>query len=342
MAVQASGKGWSSGLRAIDKRTFVRLTLWGAAAAIALLAAVTSILLSGEAPRNAAGIGPMAQRAPLNIVPPGATKPTSVPPTTVSQGQGPLVLDAIELASRAAKTESELRQLTDTVRALNVDRDHVLNRIAALERSFDEMSDYLKAQITSSIPAVVPPNKAAQNESPRQPATPPVMAREELPDLGLQQSPSPSGVAAQARQASTVATTTSEPIVTEPFATKSEFGIDIGGAVNFEGLRVLWNSTQANHGEQVEGLYPLVVVRENPKAKSVELRLVVGPLTTPDAAARICSSLLVARRYCLPVAFEGQRLQGIELTADRRSTGTAAPAAAQKRSIAVRPARPVP
>jgi hypothetical protein len=38
------------------------------------------------------------------------------------------------------------------------------------------------------------------------------------------------------------------------------------------------------------------------------LRLVVGPVADAEAAARLCMTLSAARRYCQPVAFEGQRL----------------------------------
>ena len=46
---------------------------------------------------------------------------------------------------------------------------------------------------------------------------------------------------------------------------------------------------------------------ENGRAKNAELRLVVGPLPDVEAAARLCANLSAIRRYCQPVAFEGQR-----------------------------------
>jgi hypothetical protein len=58
---------------------------------------------------------------------------------------------------------------------------------------------------------------------------------------------------------------------------KSEFGVDIGGAVNFDALRVLWNSTKAGHAALFDGLSPRVTVRENSKSRAAELRLIAPP-----------------------------------------------------------------
>jgi len=84
--------------------------------------------------------------------------------------------------------------------------------------------------------------------------------------------------------------------------------IDIGGAANFEGLRTLWAATKANNGAQLDGLHPAIAVRENSRVKNAELRLIVGPLADVEAAVRLCATLSGPRRYCQPVAFEGQRL----------------------------------
>jgi hypothetical protein len=49
-------------------------------------------------------------------------------------------------------------------------------------------------------------------------------------------------------------------------------------------------------------------VQENNKTSIAELRLIIGPLASAEAAARLCSALLAEHLYCQPVAFEGQRL----------------------------------
>jgi hypothetical protein len=106
--------------------------------------------------------------------------------------------------------------------------------------------------------------------------------------------------------------------------------------VNFDGLRVLWTSTRGSNAALFEGLHPVVTARENTRTKAVELRLVAGPLANAEAAARICATLTAARRYCQPVAFEGQRLANADAAPERK------PAAAPKTAPppAARPAFP--
>jgi hypothetical protein len=55
-------------------------------------------------------------------------------------------------------------------------------------------------------------------------------------------------------------------------------------------------------------MHPQVVVRENSKTKGADLRLIVGPIANVEEAARMCATLSTGRRYCQPVAFEGQPL----------------------------------
>jgi hypothetical protein len=104
-----------------------------------------------------------------------------------------------------------------------------------------------------------------------------------------------------------------------------EFGVDIGGAANFDGLRALWNSTKGGNTLLLEGLHPVVAVRENSKTKAPELRLLVGPLANVEAAARLCAALSAARRYCQPVGFEGQRLADADIQPAAPKPAAAAP-----------------
>jgi hypothetical protein len=98
----------------------------------------------------------------------------------------------------------------------------------------------------------------------------------------------------------------------EPLATATGLGVDVGGAVNYEGLRTLWHSTKNSDPTLLEDLYPVVTVRENGKTHGVDLRLVVGPIADAEAAERLCTTLSAAHHYCQPVAFEGQRLALID------------------------------
>ena len=90
-------------------------------------------------------------------------------------------------------------------------------------------------------------------------------------------------------------------------STKSQFGIDIGGAPTLAGLRSAWDRASRNHAVLLDGLRPLIAVRDG-RAGQVELRLVVGPIGNAAAAARLCAALAGAGLSCQPTMFEGQRL----------------------------------
>jgi hypothetical protein len=113
-------------------------------------------------------------------------------------------------------------------------------------------------------------------------------------------------VAASSVALTPVATTPVTPTPDEGQA-KGEFAIDVGGAVNFDGLRVLWHSSRNANAVLFEGLQPLVAVRES-KSRGVDLRLIVGPLASTEAATRMCAALLAARRSCQMTTYEGQPL----------------------------------
>jgi hypothetical protein len=94
----------------------------------------------------------------------------------------------------------------------------------------------------------------------------------------------------------------------DSIATKTEFAVDLGGAQNVEGLRLLWSSIRSNQPSLVDQLRPVIAVRETEKSGTVELRLVVGPLANAAAAARLCASFSSAGRACEPAIFDGQKL----------------------------------
>jgi hypothetical protein len=100
------------------------------------------------------------------------------------------------------------------------------------------------------------------------------------------------------------APTAEEPL---PPASRTEFAVDLGGEVSIEGLRALWASMRGMHAG-LQGLRPLISVRDGEKPGTVELRLVAGPFVNAAAAARLCAALAAKRAVCSTTAFEGQRL----------------------------------
>jgi hypothetical protein len=91
-------------------------------------------------------------------------------------------------------------------------------------------------------------------------------------------------------------------------AAKTEFGLDLGSATTVEALRTAWTAALRRHGPLLEGLRPVVQMRERPRPGGMELRLIAGPVPNAAAAARLCVSMTAAGAICAPAVFEGQRL----------------------------------
>jgi hypothetical protein len=101
-----------------------------------------------------------------------------------------------------------------------------------------------------------------------------------------------------------------EAIAAPPAAatvSQTEFAVDLGGETSIEGLRALWATLRGNHAA-LEGLRPLIHVRDGAKSGTVELRLVAGPFANAAGAARLCAALATKRVPCQTTTFEGQRL----------------------------------
>ncbi|SRR5579885_355455 len=91
-------------------------------------------------------------------------------------------------------------------------------------------------------------------------------------------------------------------------ATKTEFGLDLGGETSLDGLRARWAAIKGKHREALEGLQPLVRVREGSRPGTVELHLIAGPVSNAGTAARVCAKLQAAGLACTTAEFDGQRL----------------------------------
>jgi hypothetical protein len=175
--------------------------------------------------------------------------------------------------------EEEARKVGETVRMLAADRERVLARIQALERSLED--------VTGSLAS---PDKAPAAGWPEPAPTPSASVNVPLPR--------------------TVPLPQPTPALPPPNSavTKTEFGIDLGSAGTVEGLRALWAAARARHGGLLEGLRPVMSVRDGGRPGNVELRLVAGPIPNAASAARLCATLTAAGAVCQPSVFDGQRL----------------------------------
>jgi hypothetical protein len=295
-----------------DIRTLLRLSLWGGGAIAAAILAVIFAFAHAGSRQNL----PSIAAAPRESIQSSAS--------------------SVEAKSaRQTDTENELRSLAESVRTLAADREQLLARLASLERNLQDVTGAIQrdaaAKAEPVLPSVEPPSPSATVAA--------ALAREEgeapaaQPDRTPVRETSPTAASAPSTIAAARPLPPIEPTrtIAEPAAPRPELGIDIGGAINFTGLRALWNSTRNNN--LLDNLRPLVLARENTRTRNVDLRLIVGPITDFEAAARLCAALAEAHRYCQPVAFEGQTLSLTEpTTTGHATTGSVRAAAPERRS----------
>jgi hypothetical protein len=183
----------------------------------------------------------------------------------------------------------EGRQLAESVRALSTDRERLLGRIAALERNLEN--------VTGSIARVEKAAQAAQ-----QPPAPAVAA---VPTPRLPPA-APSEDVTSSVSPPAILTPAPMPIPS-PTPGRAEYGLDLGGAANVEGLRTLWAATLRRYSTLLEGLRPVVQMRER-RPGGMDLHLVVGPIPNAATAARLCATITAAGGLCQPSSYDGQRL----------------------------------
>jgi hypothetical protein len=203
------------------------------------------------------------------------------------------------------KADREINRLNEAVRVLASERDRLATRLEQLERSVGD------------ITATIPQQKRfpANEEPPPPPSAPPVQVinppnPEPRPQGHNQLMPqqAPQIVTQVVPAGPQVATNEQSVTPDQPNTTRTEFGIDLGGEKTVDGLRARWATLRGNHGAALDGMRPLISIKEGQKAGTVELRLVAGPLANAAAAARVCARLQTSGVPCIPTVFDGQRL----------------------------------
>lgn len=178
----------------------------------------------------------------------------------------------------------EGRRLADTVRILVADRERLVARIATLEQNVESVTGSI-AKVEKSIQA---PTPAPEISPPVIQISPPVVQTPEETTSSVSP-PAP-------------------PSAPSPNVTKTVFGVDLGSATSVEALRTAWTAALRRHAKLLEGLRPVVQMRERPRPAGTEFRLVAGPIANAASAARICATLTAAGAVCAPAVFDGQRL----------------------------------
>lgn len=242
---------------------------------------------------------------------------------------------------RVVEKDAETRRLEAKLRALEADRDRLTSRIASLERNLDDMTGSIKKQAEQMAPASPAPAIAAPATVAPVIAAPATVAPAAAPSVAVNTppaeppathttppmaAPQPSASQPSASQASAAqiqsATPTAEPIAepvplppvrvasapaVEPAAAPArfQFGIDLGGAANVDGLRARWAAVKANFGPLLGGLHP--VAARDRRTGSTDYRLVVGPLPNVSAARQLCERF-AGQTACRPAKYDGEAL----------------------------------
>jgi hypothetical protein len=195
---------------------------------------------------------------------------------------------------QALRDDGEMQKLSESLRQINTDRIRMITRLEAIERQLDEITGSINRGNAGpgATPAVIPENPPAAENPGAAPAGPPGAI-----------------VPAPQQQQAVQSPPAAEGAPTEtPASSKYDFGVDLGSAQTVDGLRMLWTQVKSRHGTLLEGMRPIIVIREPARAGAVELRLVVGPIPSASLAAKLCVAMNAAGALCQPAVFDGQRL----------------------------------
>jgi hypothetical protein len=228
------------------------------------------------------------------------------------------------------------------VRLLHADQERLVQRLSALERNLEDATGSIRRQQTElkqelttrtaaplpvpsgpvstiSWPAIVtaistsgPWPDSATDDGPEVTAS--IPAETPLPPSR----PAESNAAEEAKSTAETApaqaagppqTVAAAAAPSEPPAPVKRVrqGIDLGGADSVERLRVVWRGLQANEAMLLQGLRPVAFMSGTSRGRP-DVRLIAGPLASASAAAKLCSALLSAGRYCEPAVYTGHRL----------------------------------
>ena len=187
--------------------------------------------------------------------------------------------------------EAETRRLADAVHALIADDEQTRTRLASIEQDVNDVTGSVGRQIE------------AADAARRTDDGPTVAATAALTAVMVK----PAAVAPVVFAGTQAASPASADAALPP-SPHGQYGVDIGSGLTIAALRTRWETLRSAHPQLFEGLQPIVSVKEIPRANRVELRLVVGPLTEPAAAAQLCAALTSFGLFCQPTIFDGQRL----------------------------------
>lgn len=263
----------SSGLLSSPQTNLAMPKLWREASWIS--AAAAALLIALFSSRDDASEQKAAIMQPVTVI----AKTATVPATYSVESDG-------------------RRQIASTVRGLTDDLTRITTRLAAVERSIDDLTNTVMQQNQTNkdanakaLPAWTNDEGVTSSVAPAPPSDPVSQA---VADLS-----SPLGVSAPAMAD---AQPDGDTVSTPPF------GADIGSAISMKALNARWTEVRSAHAEMFANLRPVAAVKDNPRTNRVELRLVISPFASRAEAAKLCTSLAAFHMSCQPVILDGQQI----------------------------------
>jgi hypothetical protein len=187
------------------------------------------------------------------------------------------------------------RKVAGSVRELTDDLSRVTTRLAAVERSIDDLTSTVMQQNQSS------------KETPGQPL--PVWTKDDPVASTVAPASASVGAPSPARlppfDAPLLGTDAQVDNITA--ASPPAYGAEIGTAVSMKMLIARWTELRSTHPDVFESLKPVATVKDNPRTNRVELRLVVSA-ANHASAAKLCASLAALRIACQPIPLDAQQV----------------------------------
>ena len=312
MASLANGAQLALSLQTLDIRQLRRPALWGLAgvSAMALAAFATTTKTGHERIRLAvAHVHEISKPTDTKLVRPA----DEMEVRRIAEAVRLLAADRGPLLTRIATIEQGMENVTESVTLVATTARAVQQQQRETAAALSAITPPAAAPSTATQSAAAPPSadpnvpspSAAARSAPTLPAAPPKDRLSAIsgPDVEATASANiPAGTSRQTPQESQIQPPEPNTI------SVVEYGLDLGGASTVDGVRALWTTAQRRYASQLDGLHPILRLRERTRPAGVELRLVVGPITSATAAAKLCLAMSAVGATCQPTLFDGQRL----------------------------------
>jgi hypothetical protein len=249
--------------------------------------------------------------------PSASTSPPAAGPTASSSPAAPATTASVEPQAPAAKPSP-----TPVVAPVTATAPAIADKAAASDKVAEKQDKQAPSATSSELGSVAKPTTAQQSVAaqpsgslmasksmmgPPDPAAGKLIEPATLPKIAA--TTATTQVAAVTPKAPDETEAASPSAAPELLASRTEFGVDVGGANSIPGLRALWRGLRKSKSNAaLSKLRPIIVIKENNNGLGMQLRLVAGPISDAAAAAKICASLTISDRGCSTAVFEGQRL----------------------------------